>query len=108
MNFELVGLPPKDIVSSLAVALRRAGYDYDEVFQTCTGVSNEWCYNATGSSNLAERFSQKYMRQRTVPMTHKTLEEVLNPQPVAQKACSLHPYVQIGTPVLKVTHPIGS
>ena len=79
-------MPPKDIVSSLAVALRRAGYDYDEVFQTCIGVSNEWCYNATGSSNLAERFSQKYMRQRTVPMTHKTLEEVLNPQPVAQKA----------------------
>ena len=85
-DFELVGVPPKDIVSSLAVALRRAGYDYDAVFQTCIGVSNEWCYNATGSSNLAERFSQKYMRQRTVPMTHKTLEEVLNPQPVAQKA----------------------
>ena len=41
MSFELVGVPPKDIVSSLAVALRRAGYDYDEVFQTCTGVSNE-------------------------------------------------------------------
>lgn len=85
-NFELVGVPPKDIVSSLAVALRRAGYDYDEVFQRCIAVSNEWCYNATGSSNLADRFSQKYIRERTVPMTHKTLEEVLNPQPVAQKA----------------------
>ena len=85
-NFELVEPPPKDIVSSLAVALRRSGYDYDEVFQRCVAVSNEWCYNATGSSNLADRFSQKYMRERTVPMTHKTLEEVLNPQPVAQKA----------------------
>ena len=90
-NFELVGVPPKDIVSSLAVALRRAGYDYDEVFQRCIAVSNEWCYNATGSSNLADRFSQKYMRERTVPMTHKTLEEVLNPQPVAQKACVYTP-----------------
>ena len=74
--------------SSLAVALRRASYDYDEVFQRCIGVSNEWNYNPTSSSNLAERFSQKYMRQRSVPMTHKTLEEVLNPQPVAQKARS--------------------
>ena len=85
-NFELVGVPPKDIVSSLAVALRRAGYDYDEVFQRCVVVSNEWCYNATGSSNLADRFYQKYIRERTAPETHKTLEEVLNPQPVAQKA----------------------
>ena len=102
-NFELVGLPPKDIVSSLAVALRRAGYDYDEVFQRCIGVSNEWNYNPTSSSNVAERFSQKYIRQRSVPMTHKTLEEVLSPQPVAQKARSLHPHVQIGTSVLKVS-----
>ena len=103
MNFELVGVPPKDLVSSLAVALRKANYDYDEVFERCIGVSNEWNYNPTSSSNVAERFSQKYIRQRSVPMTHKTLEEVLNPQPVAQKARSLHPHVQIGTPVLKVS-----
>ena len=92
-NFELLGLPPKDLVSSLAVALRRAGYDYDEVFQRCIAVSNEWNYNATSSPNVAERFSQKYMRQRSVPMAHKTLEEILNPQPVAQKARFLHPHV---------------
>ena len=103
VNFELLGLPPKDIVSSLAVALRRAGYDYDEVFQRCIGVSNEWNYNPTSSSNVAERFSQKYIRQRSVPMQHKALEEVLNPQPVAQKARSLHPRVQIGTSVLKIS-----
>ena len=67
------------------MALRQSGFDYDEVFQRCVGVSNEWNYNAVGS-NVADRFSQRYMRQRTVPMTHKTLEQVLNPQPVAQKA----------------------
>ncbi len=102
-NFELVGLPPKDLVSSLAVALRGAGYDYDEAFQRCTAVSDEWKYNATSSSNVVERFSQKYIRQRSVPMTHKTLEEILNPQPVAQKARFLHPYGQIGTAVLRVS-----
>ena len=102
-NFELVGVPPKDIVSSLAVALRRANCDYDEIFQRCIGVSNEWNYNATCNSNVAERFSQKNIRQRHVPLTHETLEEVLNPQPVAQKACVLHPCVQIRTPVLKVS-----
>ena len=93
MNFELLGLPPKDLVSSLAVALRSAGYDYDEIFERCTAISNEWNYNATSTSNVAERFSQKYIRQRSVPMTHKTLEEILNPQPVAQKANSSNPRV---------------
>ena len=77
MNFELVGVPPKDLVSSLAVALRRAGYDYDEVFQRCIGVSNEWNYNPTRNSSVAEKFSQKYIRQKIVPMTPKTVEEVL-------------------------------
>ena len=67
------------------MALRRAGFDYDDVFQRCVGVSNEWNYNVVGD-NVADRFSQRYLRQRSVPMRHKSLDEVLNPQPVAQKA----------------------
>ena len=91
MDFELVGVPPKDLVSSLAVALRRAGYDYDEVFQRCIGVSNEWNYNPTSSSNVVERFSQKYIRQRSVPMTHKTLEEVSTRNPLHRRLVSYIP-----------------
>ncbi len=87
-NFELLGVPPKDLVCTIAVALRRAGFDYDEVFQRCVGVSNEWNYNVVGN-NVADRFSQRYMRERSVPMKHKSLDEVLNPQPVAQKVCRL-------------------
>ena len=56
MKFKLLGLPPQDLLSSLAVELRRAGYDYEEVFQRCTGVSNEWNWNPTNSSNVDERF----------------------------------------------------
>ena len=83
-NFELLGVPPKDLICAIAVALRRAGFDYDDVFQRCVSVSNEWNYNVVGD-NVADRFSQRYLRQRSVPMRHKSLDEVLNPQPVAQK-----------------------
>ena len=88
-NFELIGVPPKDLIYPIAQALRVAGYDYDEVFERCVSVSNEWKYNAVGDSNLTNRFSQRYIRERTVPMRHKVLEDVLNPQPVAQKVTFL-------------------
>ena len=94
MNFELVGLPPKDIVSSLAVALRRAGYDYDEVFQTCIGVSNEWCYNATGSSNLA-RFFPKVQETKDGSDDAQNLGGGAEPTTCGAEGARLPPYVQI-------------
>ena len=95
MNFELVGLPPKDIVSSLAVALRRSGYDYDEVFQRCVAVSNEWCYNATGSSNLADRFSQKYMRERDGSDDAQNLGGSIEPAARSAQGARVRLYVHI-------------
>ena len=41
-NFHLVGVPPKDLVEAVAMALRAAGFDCDEVFNRAVGVSNEW------------------------------------------------------------------
>ena len=41
-------------------------------------VSREWEYKASSKS-----FVQRYIRERQVPMTHKTLDEILNPQPIA-------------------------
>ena len=84
-NFELIGLPPKDLVNDVAAALTAAGHDFDLVFSRCVDVSGEWTYdlnNARGQMP-SERFSQKYIRERQVPMVHKTLTEVLNPQPIA-------------------------
>ena len=79
-----MGVPPKDLIPAIAAALRAASYDYDEAFQRCTAISNEWTYNAV-NQNLEDRFSQGYIRERTVPMTHKTLEETLCPQPDAHR-----------------------
>ena len=77
-NLHLIGLPPKDLVEDVGSALKRAGYSDIDAFIRWTDVSREWEYKASSKS-----FAQKYIRERQVPMTHKTLEEILNPQPVA-------------------------
>ena len=84
-NLELIGLPPKDLVNDVAAALRAAGKDYDNIFYKCVNVSSEWDYDLDNKRGQmpSERFSQRYIRERQVPMVHKTLTEILNPQPVA-------------------------
>ena len=80
-----IGVPPKDLIDDIAAALRRAGVDFDGVFGKCVEVSNEGKYDMNNPQNKqpSERFSQKYIRDRQVPMVHRSLEEVLNPQPIA-------------------------
>ena len=50
-------------------------------FDGCTGVSGEWEFHET--RDYSERFRQKRVAERTVPMTHRTLQEALDPQPAA-------------------------
>jgi hypothetical protein len=80
-------LPPKDLIVDLSTALHNAHLDPDEVFNICIGVSNEWNYdmNNVYMKSRCERFSTRYISERTVPMVHKSLKEVLNPQPIASK-----------------------
>ena len=85
-NLELIGLPPKDLVNDVAAALGAAGKDYNDVFDKCLDVSSEWKYDLNSTHRQpVERFSQRYIRERQVPMVHKTLDEILNPQPVASE-----------------------
>ena len=76
-NFQLIGLPPVDIVNDVRAALRSAGFqDPDAVFATSTSISMEWLYDA-----VERRFSQKRISERSVPMIHRTLAQTLDPQP---------------------------
>ncbi len=86
LNKKLVaaGVPPKDMIQRIVTALWRAGHDKDDVFPRATTISNEWHYNIT-EPHLEKRFTQRYMRERTVQQKHRTLEETLNPQPIAQR-----------------------
>ncbi len=82
-DFELVGLPPKDLFEALAAALRSAGIDPDGAFDKCVRVSEEWLYDPVRPPH--QRFYQRYVRERSVPMKHRTLDETLSPQPVASR-----------------------
>ena len=77
-NLHLIGLPPKDLMEEVAHALKRCGYSEIDTFIRWTDVSREWEYKVSSKS-----FVQRYIRERQVPMTHKTLDEILNPQPIA-------------------------
>ena len=77
-NLHLIGLPPKDLVEDIRIALQRNGFSDVDTFIRCTDVSREWQYNIQ-----CRTFSQKYIREQQVPMVHKTLQDILNPQPIA-------------------------
>ncbi len=99
-NFELVGVPPRDLVAAVAAALRQAHFDADDTFRRCKNVSNEWVgtfqiigrvlasidvfCNQEYRSETAT-FHQRHIRQQIVPMIHRELGAVLNPQPAAQR-----------------------
>ena len=81
-NFHLVGVPPKDLVEAVHRALYAAGEGNPaKWFDGCTGVSGEWEFYET--RDYPERFRQKRVAERSVPMVHRTLQEALNPQPAA-------------------------
>ena len=73
-NFHLIGIPPVDLIEDVATALKKAGLDADTVFRTSTSVSQEWDYDAVAPNN---KFRQKRIEERTVPMRHKNLAETL-------------------------------
>ena len=50
----------------------------------CTAVTNEWIYTA-GGGQLRDRFSPRVIKERTVPVAHRDLDEIINPQPEALK-----------------------
>ena len=75
-NFELIGVPPVDMVEDVYKAMRAAGWDADEIFSSSTTVGGEWNYDPCRP--YEHRFYQKRISERTVPMTRKTLEESLS------------------------------
>ncbi len=79
----LVGLPPKDLLEDVALAWKQAGFDVDECFRRAVSVTNEWTYTSGTGVRVAERIAPKWISERTIPPKLRSLEECLNPQPLA-------------------------
>ena len=82
-NFVLVGLPPKDLLDVVALAWREAGLDVDECFRRAVSVTNEWTYASGNGVPVVERIAPKWISERAIPHKLRSLEESLNPQPLA-------------------------
>ena len=77
VNFQLVGVPPMDILNDVAAAWAAAGYDVLECFRRAVSVTNEWTYDSDNG------LQQKRSSERTIPIKHRTVAETLDPQPRA-------------------------
>ena len=84
-NFELVGVPPVDLISEVASALRAAGIDPVDFLKKCCDVTREFVYDATGAEDLRDRIKPRFQSQKLLPVKNRTLGEVLNPQPKCSK-----------------------
>ena len=76
------GLPPADLLDEVAEAWARAGLDVVECLRNATSVTNEWEY-VPGQGDLHSRLARRQIRQRSIPIAHRCLEDVLSPQPRA-------------------------
>ena len=81
-NVQLVGLPPKDMMEEVEAAWARAGLNVDECWRRAVSVTNEWVYTP-GTGPVGNRITQRRIAERTIPLKHRTLAEVLDPQPKA-------------------------
>ena len=77
------GLPPADMLDEVAAAWREAGFNVEECLQRCATVTREFVYTPGGHGDLRRSFTPKFNRQHSVSVKHKTLAEILNPQPRA-------------------------
>ena len=90
-NFQLIGLPPIDLLDDVAKKWLQLGLDVNECMKAAVHVTDEWAYtdvqngrSASAATDVASRLERKRIAARTIPVTHRTLEEILNPQPSMQ------------------------
>ena len=84
-NVVLIGVPPRDLVEDVARGVYAAGLDVDEFFRRACSVTNEWEYKPENLGHVnriqQRRFTEK---EKSVPLTWRTLAECLDPQPRAR------------------------
>ncbi len=59
--------------------------DVAECLQRAAAVTNEFVYTHGSGGDIRERFAPRVISDRAVPVRHRDLSEVINPQPDAMK-----------------------
>ena len=80
-NFNLIGIPPRDLLEDVAEALLRERLDVEEYFKKMCAVTNDWQYDRM-PARLRDRIKPR-RGDTGIPLKFRTLHEVLNPMPDA-------------------------
>ena len=84
-NLTLVGLPPKDLLPDIMAAWTAMGYDAIACLRNAASVSKDWVYVPDASLPVVDRIQPRKKQQKLISVKWRKLEEVLNPQPEAQR-----------------------
>ena len=76
-NFELLGVPPIDLLEQVCMAWREAGLDMNECLRKCVTITNEFEY-VEGQELLKNKIRPRNMKTNLVPVKNRTLAEILN------------------------------
>ena len=61
----------------------RAGYDVCECLRKAISVTDEWIYSPTAGGSIRNRLKQRVIKEMSVPVELRSLEQIVNPQPRA-------------------------
>ncbi len=83
-NFELIGLPPADMLEEVARAWRDAGLDVDQCFEEAVRVTDEWKYERTQPgadpcTRVQQRLTTKWKQSQHIPVKLRRLEDIISP-----------------------------
>ena len=103
-NFQLVGMPPEDLLEEVARAWKEAGKDVNDCFARAAEVTKEWVYTPAPlwqdpCAHVRRRFTPSGEEERRVPLQLKTLAAVLNPQPAAAEVRKKKDNTTTGKPI---------
>ena len=76
----MIGVPPWDIIEEVAMAWAHAGLDVASCMRRCAEVTGEFVY-VEKESRLQKRLMPKILNVKTIPVRHRSLAEILDPQP---------------------------
>ena len=79
-HFQLLGVPPIDLLEEVALAWREAGLDIVECLRKCVTVTSEFEY-VEGQERIKDRIRPKRIDAKLAPVKNRRLAEMLNPQP---------------------------
>ena len=74
-NFELLGIPPVDLLEEVVAAWEQAGLNAIELLQRSCEITREFTYEPSFPT-LRERLRPRFISNRMVPVKNRTLKEV--------------------------------